>query len=155
MSYFIGLDPGSRAAGVASLHEDGGLAHITLHEAGELPDRLVSLRAGVRGWLAGYAEIGTWCCVIEQPGTRFGGSALLASFGVCVEAARSVLRCPVMTPTSAAWKKLALGNGAAKKADVMVGARLLGYEGACQDTADAIVMADAARVYARQVMGAR
>jgi hypothetical protein len=145
MSYFIGLDPGSRAAGVASLHEDGGLAHITLHEAGELPDRLVSLRAGVRGWLAGYAEIGTWCCVIEQPGTRFGGSALLASFGVCVEAARSVLRCPVMTPTSAAWKK----------ADVMVGARLLGYEGACQDTADAIVMADAARVYARQVMGAR
>ena len=151
MSYFVGIDPGSRAAGLAAMHEDGSLRHITFHENGELPDRLVRLRANVRSWLAPFADIGCWCCVIEQPGTRFGGATLLASYGVCVEAARSVLQCPVLTLPSAQWKREALGNGAAKKTDVMDAARLLGYRFSDQDSADAICMADAARVLSRQV----
>lgn len=151
MSNFVGIDPGSRAAGLATMREDGSLRHITLHATGDLPDRLVWLRSEARQWLAPVADEGAWCCVIEQPGTRFGGASLLAAYGVLVEAARSVLRCPVMTLPSAQWKKSALGNGAAKKHDVMVAARLLGYRFSDQDTADAICMADCARVLSEDV----
>lgn len=155
MSYFVGIDPASRAAGLATMREDGSLQHTTiLVRATELPDRLVELRARVRTWLTPVADVGAWCCVIEQPGVRFATPTLLAAYGVCVEAARSVLRCPVMTPSSAQWKKLALGNGAAKKHDVMAAAHLLGYTGGDQDAADAICMADAARVMSIGVRGA-
>lgn len=135
------------------MHENGDLRHITLHETGELPDRLVRLRSSVRDWLTPVADLGAWCCVIEQPGTRFGGATLLAAYGVCVEAARSILDCPVMTLPSAQWKREALGNGAAKKPDVMAGARRLGYRFNDQDAADAICMADCARILSRNVRG--
>jgi Holliday junction resolvasome RuvABC endonuclease subunit len=151
VSWFIGLDPSSRSTGIAAMHEDGTLKHVTLHETGELPDRLVRLRAAVRSWLTPYAELGAWCAVVEDPGTRHGGTALGAAYGVCTEAARSVLACPVMTLRSGQWKRLALGNGAAKKPDVMAGARLLGYQFNDQDAADAIVMADCARVLTEDI----
>lgn len=47
--------------------------------------------------------------------------------------------------TSAEWKKAAVGAGHAKKEDVMVCARELGYDGAVQDEADAWTIAEAAR----------
>ena len=151
MSWYVGIDPGSRHTGLAAVHDDGALRTQTIHPTGELPDRLVFLRKSVRLWLADIAQDGAWCCVVEQPGTRFGGASLLAAYGICVEAAASSLKCPVMTLPSAQWKKLALGNGAAKKSDVMAAAREFGYDGADQDQADAIGMARCAVILAQQV----
>lgn len=147
MTHFIGIDPGSRIAGLASLTETGDLKTQTIHPTGHPEDRLVQLRRLTRQWLTFAADEGAFCVVVEQPGTRYGGATLLAAYGVMVEAARSMLPdTPLMALPSARWKLLALGRGNAKKADVMAGARLLGYTGASQDAADATVMADAARV---------
>jgi Holliday junction resolvasome RuvABC endonuclease subunit len=148
MSFFCGIDPGSLGAGLAALDDDGNLQtrHITIRSDLEIPDRFVALRNQARLWLSGLVDDGCWCVVVERPGTRFGGATLMGSYGVLVEAARSVLPCPVLTLASGEWKRHALGNGAAKKADVMAGARLLGYTGGIQDVADAVCIAEAGRV---------
>jgi len=149
MSWHIGVDPSSQRVGLAALHENGDLAHHQLHATGDVADRFVWLRAEIRGWLAPYADTGVMCAVIEDPATHQAGSTLRASLGVVLEATRSMLpNTAVHVLKSTQIKRLALGNGAGKKADLMAGARLLGYTGASQDVADAVCCADAARVLA-------
>lgn len=151
MPWHIGIDPGSRSIGLAAINDDGELRHQAYHVGGEVPDRLVRIRRYVRRWVQALADEGVWNVVIEQPGTRFGGAVLLGSFGVILEATRSVLpRTVVHELTSASWKRIALGDGAAKKPDVMKRARELGYTGSWQDVADAVCIAEAARVLAEQ-----
>lgn len=153
MSWHIGIDPASVNVGLAAIREDGELRHQSLHATGEFEDRYVWLRGEVRRWLTPFADDGIWNVVIERPVTRGHGSTgsgavLLGAFGVIVEATRSMLpNTIVQTLTDAQWKSHAL-TGRAKKADIFVGARLLGYDGSSQDVADAICIADAARVLA-------
>lgn len=147
MSWYVGIDPSSRAVGLAALHEGGELRHQALHATGDVADRFVWLRSEIRRWLAPLADLGVMCVVIEDPATHHAGSTLRASLGVTLEATRSMLPdTAVHVLKSTEVKRLALGNGAGKKADLMIGARLLGYTGTSQDVADAICCADAARV---------
>lgn len=155
MSYYIGIDPSSRHVGLAALHEHGTLTHQALHATGDLPDRLVWLRQEIRRWLTPIADQGVMCAIVENPGIvsrQRGYEAKLAGYGVCLEAARSMLACPVLDLRSGEWKSHVLASGAAKKDDVMAGARLLGYTGGSQDVADAVCIADAARVLAEKNM---
>ena len=151
VTWHSGIDPGSINCGLAALTDSGDMRTqlIELKPRRPMPDRLVQLRTEIRRWLTQFADDGTWCAVVENPVHERGGSTLLAAYGVCVEAASSVLRCPVMTPTNSEWKGHALANGAAKKPHVMTHALLLGYAGVSQDVADAIGCADAARVLTR------
>lgn len=147
MSWFIGIDPSSVRVGLAALHENGELRHQALHATGTVPHRFVWLRQEVRRWLTPYADMGVMCVVIEDPAHHQAGSVLRASLGVVLEAAQSMLPdTAVHVLKSTEVKLAALGNGAGKKADLMAGARLLGYMGDSQDVADAVVCADAARV---------
>lgn len=150
MSWYLGFDPSSRQVGMAALHENGDLRHQALHATGDVADRFVWLRGEIRSWVAPYADMGVMCVVIEDPATHLAGSTLRASLGVVLEAVRSMLpNTAVHVLKSTEVKRRALGNGAGKKADLMAGARLLGYTGASQDVADAVCCADAARVLTR------
>lgn len=149
MTWHIGIDPGSRCVGLAAIREDGKIRYQAFHTTGELQDRFVQIRQHVRSWLSPLADEGVWNVVIEQPGTRHGGVALLGSFGVVLEATRSLLKDTVIHELpSASWKRLALGTGAATKAEVMEAAHRLGYPRSqnWQDIADALCIAKAAMV---------
>lgn len=155
MSWFLGVDPSSQRVGLAAIHENGDLAVASLHARGDVADRFVELRASIRRWIVPFADHGVWCVVIEDPATHQAGSTLRASLGVCLEAVRSALpNTAVHVLKSTEVKRIALGDGAGKKADLMVGARLLGYQGSSQDIADAVCCADAARVLTSKNMRA-
>ena len=148
MSYYLGLDPSSRAVGLAAIHETGELHHHLLTAPGNVvADRFVWLRREIRQWITPFADTGVMCAVIEDPAMHLAGSTLRASLGVVLEAVRSILpNTAIHVLKSTEIKRHALGNGAGKKRDLMTGARLLGYDGDSQDVADAICCADAARV---------
>lgn len=147
MSWYIGVDPSSVRVGLAAIHENGELRHQVLHATGDVADRFVWLRSEIRRWLTPYADMGVMCVVIEDPDMHLAGSVVRASLGVVLEATRSMLPDTVVhVLKSTEVKRHALGNGAGKKADLMAGARLLGYAGSSQDAADAVCCADAARV---------
>ena len=150
-AWYIGVDPASSTAGLAAFDETGTLLTHEIHVTGQMPDRLVKLRQEARAWLSPLAEQGAWCVCVERPSTRHGGATLLASYGVFVEAAASVLSCPVLTlvPTeidAAASVPAISGPSRNRKARTMARARTLGYTGNSQDIADAVVCAEAARV---------
>lgn len=147
MSWFVGIDPSSRAVGLAAIHENGGLRHRSIHATGDVADRFVWLRREIRGWLAPFADDGVWCVVIEDPAMHLAGSTLRASLGVVLEAARSILpTTAIHVLKSKQIKRQAFGDGAGNKDDLMAAARLLGYEGFGQDAADAVCCADVARI---------
>lgn len=150
MSWYVGADPASSIAGLAAIGEDGTLIHSLLTVKGQMPDRLVALRREARAWFSDLADDGCWACCIERPSTRHGGATLLASYGVFVEVAASVLSCPVLTlvPTEIDGPAgvAAPTRGVNRKARTMARARTLGYTGDSQDVADAVVAAEAARV---------
>jgi Holliday junction resolvasome RuvABC endonuclease subunit len=154
-AWYVGIDAGSIKCGLAALNDDGDITThlVELKARTAMPDRLVALDLAVAAWLTRLADTGTWCCVVENPVHERGGSTLLASYGVCVAAARRMLRCPVMTPTNTEWKSHTPVGGKAKKDDVMRYSRLLGYEGDSQDIADAVGCADAARALTAKSLG--
>ena len=150
-AWYIGVDPASSTAGIAAFDEAGTLLTHEIHVRGQMPDRLVALRQEARAWLSPLADQGAWCAVIERPSTRHGGATLLASYGVFVEAAASVLACPVLTlvPTeidAAASVPQSSSPCLPRKSRTFAYARTLGYTGTSQDVADAVVCAEAARV---------
>ena len=149
-AWYIGVDPASSTAGLAAFDEAGLLLTHEIHVRGQMPDRLVQLRQEARAWLSPLADQGAWCAVVERPSTRHGGATLLASYGVFVEVAASVLSCPVLTlvPTEIDGPAgvAAPTRGVSRKARTMARARTLGYTGDSQDIADAVVCAEAARV---------
>lgn len=150
-SWYIGADPASVDAGLAAFNEAGDLRHLALHATGQMPKRLAQLRTEARQWLHPIAEDGAWCCVIERPAAHHGGPTLLAAYGVMVEVVASVLRCPVLTELPSVIDRVAKvppAEGLDRKARLRLRAAELGYDGASQDVADAVVAAEAARVLA-------
>lgn len=155
MAHFIGIDPGSHSAGLAAINEDGGLLTHNPQPAGnELPSRLKQLRASAAHFLYDISQEGAWCVVVENPYTRHSNPSTLASFGVLLEVAASVLSCPIVDVRSNQWKARAVGNGRASAAEVLGCARSLGYGGVCQDVAVAVCCADVARRLVEQQVAA-
>lgn len=158
MSWYVGIDPGSRDAGLAALHENGDLRTLPLHATGEFPSRLDTLYETAVGWLSDIGDEGSWCCVIERPiarGTR-NSNVLLASFGVLMLAARRTLACPILDLASASWKAAVCENGGrAKEEHVTARALQLGYTGANHDVAVAVCCAATARQLAEAQLPAR
>lgn len=147
-SFYVGLDPASAHAGAAAIDENGNLITRAIHVRGQMPNRLVALRAELREFLHPIADQGAWCTVIERPNTRHGGATLLASYGVFIEATASILRCPVLTlgPQEIDGPAgVRRGVGVDRKAAIRARALELGYGGDSQDVADAVVCAEAAR----------
>jgi hypothetical protein len=147
---FLGIDPASSLAAVASIDEHAGLRYAELRASGEPLRRLDSIGRQLREFLNAAADVGVHACVIERPVTRHGGMTLGGAFGVCgVEAVRA-LACPVVdwTPAQIDARVYRAGKpaGGDRKARSMAHARSLGYEGGSQDIADALVAADCARL---------
>ncbi len=85
--------------------------------------------------------------VVEQPGGKFVEPRLWYACAVICLALDDFGYVDTLPPAS--WKKQAIGNGHAKKADIMAWARGLGYTGtgkAAQDEADALGIARAAEI---------
>ncbi|HXH35734.1 MAG TPA: hypothetical protein VNJ54_15230 [Plantibacter sp.] len=150
MSLYVGLDPASETAGFAAFSDAGTLMHAELRARGEYPERLGSLRRQLRGVLEAVADVGAWCCVIELPNTRFGGASLIGSYGVFVEAAASMLKCPVLTLPPKQIDSLIFPSAKqmplTRKERLVEHAQGLGYSGGSQDICDALACASAARV---------
>lgn len=148
---WIGIDPASSLAAVATIDEHATLRYAELRASGREPlRRLTVLRGQLRVFLADAIEVGAWACVIEKPVTRFGGAALFGAFGVLGELASSHLECPVLDLTPAqidarVYRDVSRPAGD-RKARSMAYARSLGYDGDSQDIADAVVAADCARL---------
>ncbi len=149
-AWFVGLDPASTKAGVAAINDTTGEVRThEIHVRGrEFARRYVDLRISIRLFLTPIADDGVWCCVVERPNTSRSGATLGGAFGVAMEAAASILDCPVhdLGPQEidghAGVKKI---RGARKEC-TRARALTLGYSGGSQDVADAVVCAHAARV---------
>lgn len=152
---YIGIDPASSLAAVASIDENANVRHAVLRARGtDMPRRLGTLRTQLLEFLTDARDVGSWCCVVEIPITRFPNPTLLAAYGVLTECAGHALRCPVLTLTPSeidalVWR--AGKPGGDRKARCMSRARELGYVGDSQDVADALVAADCARVLAEDM----
>lgn len=151
--WFVGADPASRRPALAAVSDDRPGVVLAdaldlIRDSRELHDRLVAVREWARDWLAPLAETGVLCAVVEQPTTRGPATALMASYGVLLEAVRSVVAAPVVALPPSSWKVRALGpgRGSAGKLEVLAFARAHGLpDGAGQDEADAVGCALAAR----------
>lgn len=147
MSWYIGVDPASRLAGLAALHENGEWRHTVIQAPkGEATQRFVYLRKETRQWLQQFADDGVWCCVVERPNTH-GNATLLGAYGVLCEAVASSLQCAVMTVGPGEIDKLVFGTVCkpkTRKQSLLAYAHTLGYKGDSQDVADAMACALAA-----------
>lgn len=82
--------------------------------------------------------------VVEDVNVGAATNAPLSqAVAVVSEALFSFFGCPVLELPIGTWKADSIGNGAAKKPEVMAHAVSLGYTGDCQDEADAVCIAQA------------
>jgi hypothetical protein len=156
-SVFLGLDPASHLAAVASIDESARLryAELRVPASWETFRRLTELRKQLREFLHEAADVGVHAAVIERPAAHHGGATLLASYGVLAECASSMLECVVwpVTPQdidARVWQGRTRPRGD-RKARNMLHARSLGYPGCSQDVADALVAADCARLLCEDI----
>jgi hypothetical protein len=148
---FVGIDPASSVSAVASLDDDAVLRHAVLRASGrDMPRRLGSLRRQLIEFLGDAIDVGSYACVVEVPVTRFTNPTLLAAYGVMVECAGTVLKCPVLTLTPAElddWAyRAGRPEGVTRKERSMRLAWAHGYDGDSQDIADAVVCCVVARL---------
>lgn len=148
-AWYVGLDPASIKAGVAAINDTTG--EIRTHEihvrGREFARRYVDLRIAIRLFLTPIADDGVWCCVVERPNTHRSGTVLGGAFGVAIEAAASILSCPVhdLGPQQIDPLARVTQIRGGRKDCIRARAKILGYTGTSQDVADAVICADAAR----------
>lgn len=149
-AWFVGLDPASIKAGVAAINDHTGEVRThEIHVRGrEFARRYVDLRVALRLFLRPIADDGAWCCVVERPKTSRSGATLGGAFGVAMEAAASILDCPVIDlgPQEIDGHAHVKKIRGARKECTRARALTLGYAGPSQDVADAVCAAQAARV---------
>ena len=153
--YHWGCDVGGRGVAVAMVSDDAPDVTKTLSVTAPPGARRLALlhdhvRALVRGWADDYPPLTVW---VEAPTGRFHNPALDHATGVVLAAMWGALHnlylhpVPVGPIPVGVWKDLAVGNGAAKKDDVMAWAVQRGYTGGLQDVADALGIAVAGAAY--------
>lgn len=151
MSVAWGVDVSTRRVAAASI-DAAGAARWT-HT--NIPDdrgaqRLASIARSTRALALEFAD--PWASraptLIFVEDANVGPSSnkpLVQAVGVVMASLQAACRCVVMEVPIGSWKKESLGNGAAKKDQVMEFARgELGYTGCVQDEADALCLALAA-----------
>lgn len=118
----LGIDPSVRAPAFAcwpSCHTE------RIEVIGEGSSRLLSLYGTAHDWAALHAPDDLEAVFIERPFGRFAKQALDQACGVLQVAVLHALREKFPHPVSCfelpvgTWKREAIGNGAAKKADVI------------------------------------
>lgn len=122
----IGIDPGTRLAGVCVLVEGDGPKLYVWQLEGGMPDRLAMLYGKLRGLLADYrTRYGTDITVaIEQPmgGLKGWGDEVRYAYGVALTASRLGWPTFTIVPVSPSVAKQTLtGKGNADK-DAMIAA---------------------------------
>lgn len=108
-------------------------------------ERLAAVRSLTRGIADDFYPGRTpTAIVVEDVNVGAATNAPLAqAVAVVSEALFSFFGCPVLELPIGTWKADSIGNGAAKKPEVMAHAVSLGYAGDCQDEADAVCIAQA------------
>lgn len=152
MDAFVGIDPGSHRPGFALIDGRGLLQDWNTPEleGDSWPDRIVHLRQLLVLWLdlvAGGVTLDVVAAAIERPNTgRTTNLVTIAAWGVCVEATRARLGCPVFEEVgSTEWKAEVLGHGAATDAAVQHFALAAGWAGGAHDGAVAACLAACAK----------
>lgn len=142
----LGIDPSTQKIAVAGLHESGDVSHQTFRVPADLRGarRLRHIRILLEVELRQWSPVPVVVVEIPWANPKKGGSsfALLASAAVLMEAAQAAHHGAVVLdmPTQS-WKSDSVGSGNASKEQVMAHALGLGYDGADQDVADALCMA--------------
>jgi Holliday junction resolvasome RuvABC endonuclease subunit len=91
------------------------------------------------------AQAPPYATLVERPAGRWPTPALAEACGVVLAALAGTLDCAVWAVPPSQWKRAALGFGNATKEQIMVAARRHVPDLVDQDTADAIMIAYAAR----------
>jgi len=141
-----GCDVSSRKVALACLDEHGGVAPYVAPIDGQLRGarRLVQVRAATITLADALRDVGVF--VVEIPWASGASSFVLLSIaGVVMEALQvAVPAAVVLERSTGSWKCASVGKGNASKAECLAHANTLGYQGADQDVADSVCMAQAA-----------
>lgn len=146
---YIGIDVSTRKVAIAGLRRDGSITHhaLDINPSARGAHRLRAARDAAWAVLDTY-RAQTPIALIEiprGPQARGSGFSLLACAAVVMEAAQAAIPgAVVMEVVTSKWKVESVGFGNATKEECMEHAKGLGYDGADQDVADALCMAQAA-----------
>jgi Holliday junction resolvasome RuvABC endonuclease subunit len=159
-AWYIGIDPSSQLVGLAAFDEDDTLVTKLLDPRdGMTPAdrrtparRRVWLCDQVTRWLLDFYDDGVWCCVLEQPTTRFSASTLMMAAGAIGMTAQKAM--PDVIVHELVPKVIDPLAGVVRTTDRKKALRArafsLGYTGDSQDIADAVVCAYTARCMAER-----
>lgn len=154
-AWYIGIDPSSQLVGLAAFDEDDTLVTRLLDPRDEMTAADRRSPARRRVWLCDQTvrfltsliDDGVWCCVLEQPTTRFTASTLMMAAGAIGMTAQRFM--PDVVVHELVPKVIDPLAGVVKAKDrkeaLRARAYTLGYTGDSQDIADAVVCAHTAR----------